>query len=125
MDWEEGDMNLLLLGLFLWMLGFVLLFVNIFLISTARSDRTWHWNWFLLSLAGALAFCARLLPGQAGDSHGLFTFYALSVPMAVIGQFAVLLVQRIRAKRKLRAFQALLSSDAGPSNSGQHDPLAS
>ena len=100
---------------------------NIFLISAARSHRTWHWDWFFLSLAWAVAFCAGLLPGQAlgsGGPHNLFIFYMLSVPMPVIAQFALLLVQRIRAKRKLRAFQALLSSEE-PSTSGQHDPLAS
>ena len=125
---NEVQMSLLLLGFLLWVPGVVLLFANIFLISAAR---TWHWRWFIFSLVWAVAFCSGLLPGQAlgsGDPHNLFIFYTLATPTFVIGQFAVLLGQRIRARRKARAFQALLSSDepsSSVSDSGQHDPLAS
>jgi len=121
---------LLVLGFSLWVLGVVLLFANIFLIPTARSYRAWHWRWFFFSLVWAVAFCSGLLPGEASDSSGnprnLFIFYTLITPIFVIGQFVVLLVHRIRAQRRLRAFQALLSSEESlPSNSGQQDPLAS
>jgi hypothetical protein len=126
----EVQMSLLLLGFFLWVPGVVLLFANIFLISAARSHRTGHWRWFCLSLVWAVAFCSGLLPGQAlgsGGPHNLFIFYTLATPTLVIGQFAVLLAQRIRARRKARAFQALSSDDSCSSvaDSGQHDPLAS
>jgi hypothetical protein len=123
---------LFVLGFSLWVLGLVLLFANIFLIQTARNHRAWHWRWFFFSLVWAVAFCSGLLPGEAsnssGNPHNLFIFYTLITPIFVIGQFVVLLVHRICAKRKLRAFQALLSSDESDSpvpNSGQHDPLAS
>lgn len=123
---NEVQMSLLLLGFFLWVPGVVLLFANIFLASAARSHRAGHWHWFIFSLVWAVAFCSGLLPGQAwgsGDPHNLFILYTLATPTFVIGQFVVLLSQRIRATRKARAFQAALSSDEA--DSGQHDPLAS
>ena len=113
MDLDETQLGFLVLGFFLWALGTVLLFANLFLVSTARSHRLSHWRWFSFALIWGAAFLCGLLPGEAlgsGGPHSLFIFYGLTVPIFVIAQFIVLLVQRLRANRKARAFQTALSS---------------